>query len=197
MLELKGAIKSGRIQLNLQPATETPEQGRDYMLAKTFLSSLYQVYLYACFMKPLTSTIDITGGSVNEGRILEALRSFFEKHPVTPIQNFSLKISIELSVQYICTVGLVGAGRVNLLAESPDVFIAFSDDNGDMTVATVEIKKMASITTIENIRVSVVITARFRTYLTSGVRQLSTRRSMIRYPQLHNATMPSPCCTAW
>lgn len=82
--------------------------------------------------------------------MLEAFPSFFGKHPVTPTENFSSEMSMELRVQNFCTVVLVKAAKVNPLAGSTDGVVAFSHDNGDVTVDAVEIKSIASITTSEN-----------------------------------------------
>lgn len=55
-------------------------------------------------------------------------------------------------MQYLSTVGLIGNRSVPLLAGSPDGIASASDHKRDLHMASIEIKTMAALRTIENAR---------------------------------------------
>ena len=93
-------------------------------------------------MKPLVSTARMKEGSLNENQVLRAIHDFYKKNEAL---NLSVNLStlpeepFALKVEYVRGVGLVCSNNSDMIADSPDGMMGYTDGTA-AHIASLQIK---------------------------------------------------------
>ena len=154
VLDIQLQVDNGETVLTPPTRESVSEDGREENAIDEVLRALYKASLSAWAMKPLIATAGMKEGTINEVEVLRAIPKFMKDHKVENTESlFSISsrepVFEKYRADYIRCVGLVASKTAPMLADSPDGLLGFYTSTGLYSCAAIEVKTMASPTTID------------------------------------------------